>query len=327
MKKKSTKLSLLGLLISMLIFSCERHELPVPKYDRGEAILATVNMSSDYKHQVWYSLDQNKVTSSNEKLSWDLAFESNTIEEHIFLNSSKAMRVSLIEKPFEEVNDTSGFGSNFRVDVSSGNRDSTAIGNWHLNKTKTYIVFAGYNLRGRAIAYYKLQILASSATEYQIRYQKLYGGEEKTVMISKDKNANLTMFSFETGKTLLIEPSTIDYDLCFTQYTHVFTNPLMYYQVTGVLATNRHTRIAEIPDADFEQVALSDSLSFPFKTDADAIGYDWKTFDLNTNIFTINPRKIYLIQDSKGFYYKLHFTDFYNASGEKGNPSFEFMRL
>jgi hypothetical protein len=35
----------------------------------------------------------------------------------------------------------------------------------------------------------------------------------------------------------------------------------------------------------------------------------------------------YVVLDREGYFYKLRFISFYNNSGEKGYPTFEFQRL
>ena len=57
------------------------------------------------------------------------------------------------------------------------------------------------------------------------------------------------------------------------------------------------------------------------------IGYRWKEFNFSTSSYIIFPQMNYIIKDSEGFYYKLHFIDFYDISGNKGNPKWEFQRL
>ena len=57
------------------------------------------------------------------------------------------------------------------------------------------------------------------------------------------------------------------------------------------------------------------------------IGYDWKYYNLDAALYTIEPGLAYVIRDRDGFYYKLRFIDFYSEAGEKGYPKFEYVRL
>jgi len=42
--------------------------------------------------------------------------------------------------------------------------------------------------------------------------------------------------------------------------------------------------------------------------------------------YEVFPKMIYIIQTPLG-YYKFHFVDFYNTSGDKGYPKFEYQKL
>ena len=64
-----------------------------------------------------------------------------------------------------------------------------------------------------------------------------------------------------------------------------------------------------------------------FNTNEDVIGYDWKEYDFDTGIYAIFPDHVFIVQDVEGYFYKLHFTDWYNAAGQRGNPRFEVVGL
>jgi len=57
------------------------------------------------------------------------------------------------------------------------------------------------------------------------------------------------------------------------------------------------------------------------------IGYEWKYYNFDAALYTIEPGLAYVIRDRDGFYYKLRFIDFYSEGGEKGYPKFEYVRL
>ena len=77
----------------------------------------------------------------------------------------------------------------------------------------------------------------------------------------------------------------------------------------------------------FSSIEYNMLMTYNFSSLQDKIGYDWKSFDLDNQIYTIDSKKNYIIKDQKGFYYKMHFIDFYNNNGEKGFPLFEFQLL
>ncbi|MBL7930962.1 MAG: HmuY family protein [Bacteroidia bacterium] len=328
-------------LVSLLFFSCEKKELPVPKYvppaapadtasgsTAGPLIVAQVDMSSDYRNQVWFSLSENRIVYANLKTDWDLAFECSPSGWHLMLNGSKSMKVfkTNFEK-LEDVKDTVGLGSNGKADVPSGNLDSTAVGSWQLDN-KVYVINLGYNELGKLIGYIKLKLISVDNNGYTFEFGDVYGTETYQGSVLKNAQKNFVAYSFASRMQInTVEPDKSSYDLCFTNYTHLFLEPLQYYQVTGVLSNSYKTRIARFSGIPFYKMTKKDTAGKTFVNDRNGIGYDWKSFNLEKNLYSVNLNMCYIIQDSKGFYYKLHFLDFYNSSGLKGSPKFEFQRL
>ena len=80
-------------------------------------------------------------------------------------------------------------------------------------------------------------------------------------------------------------------------------------------------------DFTFVEIDKSIAEGLTYSSYADVIGYDWNFFDFGTSSFIINSDLIYVIKNQNGYYFKLHFVDFYNDSGLKGYPKFEFQQL
>lgn len=312
---------------AVVFCSCEKKELPAPAFDRGDLITNQVDMGSTYKNQLWFSLGENRIISTNMRTDWDLAFEASAGGNHIMLNGSKGMKVyKTLQTDLAQVTDTTGLEVNARIDAPSGKLDSTAFDGWD-NPNTVYIINCGYSEAGVHQGYYKLKIASANASNYTFEYGDVFGTQVMQGTVNKHADYNFVMFSFATGHEAYIEPRKTDYDLCFTVYTHFFTNPFQYYQVNGVLQNHYKTRVMNIKDKPFMDIVISDTLGRSFSTDRNSIGYEWKTFSLNTNLFTIDPTHCYIIQDNKGYFYKLHFIDFYTTAGIKGAPKFEFKKL
>lgn len=77
----------------------------------------------------------------------------------------------------------------------------------------------------------------------------------------------------------------------------------------------------------FNELTVSDTLNCIFSSNKNIIGFDWKYFDLQKNQYYLYENKSYFIRHASGKYYKLHFIDFYNTSGVKGTPVFEYKEL
>ncbi len=81
----------------------------------------------------------------------------------------------------------------------------------------------------------------------------------------------------------------------------------------------------------FQNITLDDVLYLDYTFAQDAIGYEWKILygDINGGDFYYKTKSNYnyFIKSMKGIYYKFHFTGFYHQeTGEKGYPSFEYLR-
>src|SRR5690606_3942500 len=129
------------------------------------------------------------------------------------------------------------------------------------------------------------------------------------------------------GQQVTIAPPDGQYDLVFTQYTYQFYDPYMAYIVTGAVNGFSGLRVAELTTGDFISVSLADTLAHPFRTAEDAVGYDWKEYSFETSSYVIYPDHVFIVQDNDGYFFKLHFTDFYDDAGQRGCPKFEVVAL
>jgi hypothetical protein len=310
--------------------SCMRKEIAVPAHDPGNVQTATVDMGSNYRYQVYYNLELDQVVSRVPKSSWDLAFEATADGYRVALNGSKIMFALPVTRSARltelSAADTFGFGAHKRWDNPNGNLDSTAIGDWRAG-TGIYFIDRGYDETGKSGGLARLEIEAVDAKSYKLRFGLLNSSEVKEVTLQKDSSYNFVFLNLETGATIPVEPPKADWDLVFTQYTHTFYAPeYQPYLVTGCLLNRWNTQAAVLDSTQtFETVDFGSLNPTRFTNAINTIGYDWKTFDGST--YTTNAKKTYGIRDAKGFYYKLHFTDFINGTGAKGNPKWEYQKL
>lgn len=317
------------LLLLLTLDSCIKKELPVPVHQSGDVTGATASMDPTYKYQVYFSLKNNAEVGRNLKTIWDIGFETGANGYHVVLNTSKSMFARNTGKTaFTSVsyNDTAGFAANKKWDACNGEMDSTAIGDWR-SDTNIYIIDRGFNELGQQQGMEKLQLLSVSSDSYTLRFAALDGTGDTTVTITKDTTYNLAFLSFSTRMQLLVEPPKNSWDIAFTQYTYVFYDevPPVPYLVTGCLLNRYNTMAVRDTNTGFKDIVFADLGRYSFAYDLSAIGYDWKTY--NGSGYTINTGYNYIIHASEGVYYKLHFIGFYNNSGLKGNPAWEYQQL
>jgi len=313
--------------IVFLLFSCEKTEIPIEPHNMGEIESNQINMQSDYRNQIFYNLNNNIAIKENLKTDWDLAFESSSEGWRILLNTSTFSRVSKVTNSnFEDPISTSNLLWQWENPI--GIQEGTAIGDYR-NENTIYVINRGVDIDGNQAGYKKIMIDSVNNEYYIITYANLDNTNTNTVQVQKDNSKNFQYFSFNTNTLIDIEPSKEEWDLIFTQYTHLYNDPELppSYLVTGVL-TNYLNNVLVAKDTvnTFEDINYTTVESYIFSNNQNEIGYDWKTY-AGSDGYIINSHITYIIKDISNRYFKLRFVDFYNSNGEKGYPSFEIQEL
>jgi hypothetical protein len=299
-----------------------KEEIAVLKKVPGDRVIGQVDMGNNYNSQIYFSLDNNEVVSINEKTAWDLAFESKG--NHVILNYGKGMAACKVFMEFESILAVDDLEWNW--DVQTGNLDSTAFGELSVMDGEVYVVDRGYNTEGTHLGYFKLQVLSISTSEIKIAYGDIEATSPLTHTIIRSNKEQFTYFSLE-NKTVIIAPEDSKYDIIFTQYIELFKEPTMAYLVTGVVLNRNYTSVSQLDQIPFADIKRSDALNLTYSTFINAIGYDWKYYNLEEELYTTTPNQHYIIKTQSGLYFKLRFVGFYSNQGLKGSPTFEFQLL
>ena len=309
-------------IIFTLLVACDLGEVPVDPRPSGLLTTTTIEMMENYQMQVYFDLYNNNLISENLRTDWDLAFESNPNGWRININSSKFMQVWEVDnQSYNSPLDLSN--AIWRWDHQSGSPDSTAVGDYR-NKESFYVIDRGYNNDNSQIGYKKLNVESVNSDSYTIRLANIEGSIDTIIEIPKNLANEKIYFSFNDYSIKDIEPS--HWDLLFTTYTHLFSSNFPYL-VSGVLTNTSHVKVVKDTTYHFDDISFENIKNFDFSTDQNIIGYDWKSYDLNTGVFTINSSINYIIETNSQKYFKLRFLDFYNENGTKGYPKFEYKEL
>ena len=314
-----------ALLVIAGLISCEKDEIAINPHESGDATENAVEMFSDYRNQIYFDLETNKAVKANEKTEWDLAFECGADGSHIFINTAKSMFVAKANETFASKTDT--IGLEWKWETSNGHIDSTAFEGWALSDL--YVLDFGYSSDGTHQGFGKLKIIELTAIKWVIQYSDLTATSPLEITIQKDDLYNATFFSYlNGGKVVSIEPPKADWDICFTQYTYIYyeldNTP---YLVSGALLNRYLVEGSEDFKTDFIDITFENVLNNPTSYIRDIIGYDWKYFNFEAGKYSVNPVLNFILKSTEGFYYKLHFIDFYSETGDKGYPKFEFQKL
>lgn len=327
------RLPLLFVAACLVFTGCMPEEDPIAPYDRGDIRHGAVAMEPDYRYRVYFDLGGNRETARRLITDWDLGFSCSDSLPVVTLNTAKIMAAADAGSDFASVGSISGL--RWRYDSPSGHADSTAIGRWWADgdgfpsRGRVYVIDRGVDAAGKHLGYRKVMITGYENNVYTVRFARLDGSEDTTLVVAQDSRYNVVGLSFDNGgRPVFHEPPADTWDIVFTRYTHIFYMPERTpYSVTGVLVNTGGTVVAVDSLRPFDEITAEHIDHYTFSTATDAVGYSWKTFYLDRGEYVIHPQIVYILRDGEGFYYKLHFTDFYNDTGEKGTPTFEYRTL
>ena len=318
------------LLLNMVLLGCQRPETPILPFDRGSIITNTVGMGNTYQTHVFFNLDSNKIIKTVSKSDWDIAFDCKTDQHIIVLNNGRGVYAAATGKTnFTEVTDT--VGMKFLWGQPNLNLDSLAFGKWWLNPSEIFIVNLGTDEIGLPLGFIKCMPELQTDKSLKLVWCKLNETTTQSFIIAKDKNLNFNYYSILKNKAADIEPNKDTWDLWFTQYVKlVYSSDFKIsqnYQVMGVLINHDRIKVAHDFITPYLEITNSKLPNYTFLNQRDGIGHEWKSYDFNTNSYIVNSKFNYLLSINNGFYYKIHFLDFYNELGVKGYPKFEFQKL
>jgi len=321
-------------MLAVTLSSCFEEDTMVPPHQQGEMEEGQAALGADYSRQIFYDLNRNMEVTSNVISEWDLCFESSTGGWLIMLNSSKFMYAgNSYDTTFSDEIDESGLEMKF--DPSDGNPDSTAIGTWFVDSEDSiwslnhvYLVDRGMDEHNRKVGSKKVRF-GIQGKDYIVRHSDPDNNNDAVQVIRRNEESDRIYFSFVNG-IVDIAPEPDGWSLLFSKYTTMLVTDEgenYPYLVTGVVLNPNEVAAALDTIHEFTSIELGDTIDLQLTTIADVIGYDWKYYNFDDAAYTIVPGQAYLIRDRDGFYYKFRFIDFYNDTGEKGYPGFEYVRL
>ncbi len=335
------KLRTIAILIisGSMAVSCFKEDQAVPPYIPPENVETISLQSSLYEYQIYFDLNTGEIREENKNSAWELAFECGVNGWHIRINSSGYWGVAQTGSTNFDSTFSDKTLYTWAFDKSDGNPDSTAIGKWvnfdsglAVYSNEVYLI-GKYN----GITYEpqkKVQFLHNDDNSYKFIVSGLNENNTDTVQVSKQDDFNYVHYSFHENRIMILEPDKNDWDILFTQYSSVlYTDegvPTPYF-VRGVLQNPYKTESILDTITDFNKIGYSYAEMSTFSIKQDAIGYDWKEVKVdegsNSAEYKVRKGYTYIIKDTRSGFYKLRFTSYFNQSGIRGYPSFEFTKL
>lgn len=320
----------------VLLSSCWKDEEPFILPSGAGELTSEVSLGPNYDKMVYFNVNTQEFLI-RDFASWDLSFQASENDFHIFLNTGNLMRVHETNLTDFDATYAVVDGLPWSFDASSGNIDSTAIGEWWsgtdgTSKGLVYVV----DMDGpyvQNVPYIKLQIEKADATGYWINVGELNDNTtNRSFFIPKSEKRNLAHFNINTGAVITdMEPEKDNWDLWFTSYNNVFydqgPDPVPY-QVRGVYQNSANgVLIYEERTKSFDEIDIDYVGTLKLSAAADVIGYDWKDYDQAAGRYTVDNSRTYIIKTVSGYYYKLRFVDYYDNNGLVGTPIFDLQRL
>lgn len=296
----------------------------------------TISLQPSYTNQSFFSLENGEVANLA-NTDWDLAFSTATMSSSIRINGG--MGTELYLYPLGDTTDWNSFNSS---NISSWLPTHNSDTNWFLgafDKNSTSMFDMGWGMYSMITHFVtgdslyaiktvggnwkKLWIQQLANDEYSFKYANLDGSNEINTTVQKTNytDKNFVYFSLDQNVILDREPISQDWDITFTKYITPVQG--MAYGVTGVLSNDGvHVAQADnIPDPN----SYNDYSQHPMMTEINSIGYDWKSFDMSTFSYSVEPYRCYFVKDLQDKVWRIIFTSFEGSS--TGNIEFNAQEM
>ena len=296
----------------------------------------SISLLPSYTNQSFYSLENGEVANLN-NTDWDLAFSTATMSSSIRINAG--MGTELYSYPLGDTTDWNTFNSsnlsnwlpiynsdtNWFVGAFDKNSTSMFDMGWGMYSMITHHVTGDslYAIKTVGGDWKKLWIQKLANDEYTFKYANLDGTNEINTSVSKlnYSDKNFIYYSLDQNSVLDREPNSIDWDITFTKYITPVQG--MPYGVTGVMSNDgvQVAQVDNLPDPN----SYTDYSQHSMSTEINTIGYDWKSFDMSTFSYSVEPYRCYFVKDLQDKVWRIIFTSFEGSS--TGNIDFNTQEM
>lgn len=315
------------LFVVLACTACLPTDSPVTPHPRTSTSVE-VELGDTYAMQAFIDLSSNSIVLSQPIDSWHLSVDCEA-PHAVHLNDALIMSAvntnttdwtSVTKKP----------RSGFMYEPASGATDSLPLREFwqQANGAGTvFIVHLGIDVQGNDLGFVKVQAIASMPHAV-FRYGSLDGKLDTTITLDYDTKYRRVGFNAINHKPVQVEPASSQWDVLLSRYTYMFHTETgdLPYAVVGALVQQPAVR-ATRSSTTFTAAAPSDTTITPLRTARDAIGHEWKRFDLTSEVYTVDTSAVYIVRDRYRYVYALRFLDFYNRHGKKGTITFEHRML
>ena len=289
----------------------------------------SIMMGPAYANDVYYSF-QNQVVAEVPRAGWDIAFHTNRWSATVITNDG--VGVTLFAYPKSDSAgwasvDTTGISTwkplfNNHQDWEDGACNRYAAGHpdygWGVYNMISHDVVGDsiFIIKAEGGIFKKFRIINKNSINnlYTFRYANLDGSDDQTIQLDCDDyiTKNFVAYSIVTSAVIDREPTSDSWDILFTKYMTIHPSGAPY-NVSGVLSNIGVTVAKAYPVAPNH----TDWGLLEFTGDRSAIGWDWKTFDMNTFTYILSDSTFFYVKDLAGNVNRLEFTKFIGSSSGK----------
>jgi hypothetical protein len=294
----------------------------------GQAVNAqdSVLLGPGYANDIYYSFE-NGVVATVPRTNWDIGFYTTVWTAGIITNGAAGVMLYTYPKA-----DTAGWNTVDTASISGWNVLYDSEKDWEegaFNRHQTGHPDYGwgkynpinhdvvgdslYILKILDGTYKKIWIIRknSSNNTYYIRSANLDGSDDKVSVfnINPYRNVNFVYYSFAGSSLIEREPDTASWDILFTKYMAKQPDSSMY-PVVGVIDNFK------VYANEFYPVGpdFSDWASTPLDSAKTPMGWEWKSFDMNSFTWTVADSTAFFVHSRNKDIYKLVFTKYDGSS-------------
>lgn len=305
---------------------------------QGQAVTETVNIKNGSGDDVdtWYSLADGTVGAAD-AMNWDLSFQiGGMADAGVGINSRKGVELFLYNGDWTTVDTTGMTWTNLYnsfSDWSVGALNSVKGVNpfdygWGAYVPASHQVEGDkvFILRLADATYKKLAIdslAGPGSAVYYFKIADLDGSNEVLAQVDKNlyANKNYVYYSIIENKVYDNEPVTVNqWDLLFTEYTDSAQNPMnptewLMHVSSGVLS-NPNVKVFQVDNVADSSTYMNDWWhQEDYISDINAIGFDWKSFNMTSFTYEFAAGRVYFVQAVNGDIWKLVFTGYDSSVG------------
>ncbi len=285
----------------------------------------SVALGAGYANESYYNMADGEVANVINN-NWDLAFDMSNFGATIRANRLDEVYVYPGEIADWETLDTAGITDwtrYYNSDVNwtygalnaAANPDEDTDLGWGVYNTTTHYTEGSrlFIVKLQSGEFKKLFIEELGAGAYTFKFDKLDNSDLTTEVITKTDHGdqNFIHYSLEIKEVVSREPNSNQWDIVFSNY-HSEIVPDLYYGVTGVLS-NHTTEVQEINDLPVADATFEGD----FDSEANVIGHDWKSFNLDTYTYDIADSLTYFVYTQTEDVWKLVLTGFNGSTDGK----------